>query len=70
MEIKQHLHSMYISRVKLFLRSKMKNTKFFYDWITNVILPSIKKHGYRNFIEILFSGGALFHPMMDLKGIL
>ena len=31
---------------KLILRSKMPNTKKFSDWITNEVLPSIRKYGY------------------------
>ena len=48
-DIKQHPQTIYLSEsgmYKLILRSKMPNTKKFSDWITNEVLPSIRKYGY------------------------
>ena len=47
--IKQHPQTVYLSEAglyKLILRSKLKTTKKFSDWVTNDVLPSIRKYGY------------------------
>ena len=47
--IKQHPQTIYLSEngmYKLMLKSKMKKAQIFADWITNDILPSIRKYGY------------------------
>jgi prophage antirepressor-like protein len=47
--IKQHPQTVYLSEsglYKLILRSKMKKAQSFSDWITNDVLPSIRKYGY------------------------
>ena len=47
--IKQQPQTLYLSEsgmYKLMLKSKMKKAKFFADWITNDVLPSIRKYGY------------------------
>ena len=47
--IKQHPQTIYLSEAglyKLILRSKLKTTKKFSDWVTNDVLPSIRKFGY------------------------
>ena len=48
-DIKQHPQTIYLSEAglyKLILRSKLKTTKKFSDWVTNDVLPSIRKFGY------------------------
>jgi len=48
-DIKQHPQTIYLSEAglyKLILRSKLKTTKKFSDWVTNDVLPSIRKYGY------------------------
>ena len=48
-DIKQHPQTTYLSEsglYKLILRSKMKKAQIFSDWITNDVLPSIRKYGY------------------------
>jgi len=48
-DIKQHPQTVYISEAglyKLILRSKLKSSKKFSDWVTNDVLPSIRKYGY------------------------
>ena len=48
-DIKQHPQTIYLSEAglyKLILRSKLKSTKKFSDWVTNDVLPSIRKYGY------------------------
>lgn len=47
--IKQHPQTVYLSEsglYKLILRSKMKKAQLFSDWVTNDVLPSIRKFGY------------------------
>ena len=47
--IKQHPQTVYLSEsglYKLILRSKMKKAQLFSDWVTNDVLPSIRKYGY------------------------
>lgn len=47
-KIKKHPQSIYLSEAglyKLILRSKMKTAKKFSDWVTNDVLPSIRKYG-------------------------
>ena len=47
--IKQHPQTIYLSEsgmYKLMLKSKMKKAELFSDWITNDVLPSIRKYGY------------------------
>ena len=49
LDIKQHPQTVYISEAglyKLILRSKLKSSKKFSDWVTNDVLPSIRKYGY------------------------
>lgn len=48
-DIKLHPQTVYLSEAglyKLILRSKLKTTKKFSDWVTNDVLPSIRKFGY------------------------
>ena len=48
-DIKLHPQTLYLSEAglyKLILRSKLKTTKKFSDWVTNDVLPSIRKYGY------------------------
>lgn len=47
--LKQHPQTVYLSEsglYKLILRSKMKKAQLFSDWVTNDVLPSIRKYGY------------------------
>ena len=47
--IKQQPQTLYLSEpgmYKLMLKSKMKKAELFSDWITNDVLPSIRKYGY------------------------
>jgi prophage antirepressor-like protein len=47
--IKQHPQTIYLSEpgmYKLMLKSRMKKAGVFADWITNDVLPSIRKYGY------------------------
>ena len=47
--IKQQPQTLYLSEpgmYKLMLKSKMKKAEIFSEWITNDILPSIRKYGY------------------------
>ena len=49
LDIKQHPQTVYVSEAglyKLILRSKLKSSKKFSDWVTNDVLPSIRKYGY------------------------
>lgn len=46
---KQHPNTIYINEsalYKLIFRSKMKKAKIFTTWVTNDVLPSIRKYGY------------------------
>ena len=48
-DIKQHPQTVYLSEsglYKLMFSSKMKKAKNFTNWITNDVLPSIRKYGY------------------------
>jgi len=48
-DLKQHPQTVYLSETglyKLILRSKLKTTKKFSDWVTNDVLPNIRKYGY------------------------
>ena len=48
-KIKQHPQTIYLNEAglyKLILRSKLEKTKKFADWVTNDVLPSIRKFGY------------------------
>lgn len=47
--IKQHPQTIYINEsglYKLILRSKLPKAKIFTEWVTNDVLPSIRKYGY------------------------
>ena len=47
--IKQQPQTLYISEAglyKLILRSKLQKAQIFADWVTNDVLPSIRKYGY------------------------
>ncbi len=47
--IKQQPQTLYLSEpgmYKLMLKSRMKKAEIFADWITNDVLPSIRKYGY------------------------
>jgi prophage antirepressor-like protein len=47
--IKQQPQTLYLSEsgmYKLMLKSRMKKAEIFSDWITNDVLPSIRKYGY------------------------
>lgn len=47
--INQQLQTVYLSEAglyKLVLRSKLDKTKKFVEWVTNIVLPSIRKFGY------------------------
>ena len=49
LKIKKHPHSIYINESGLYsliLLSRLKKTKKFKKWITNEVLPSIRKYGY------------------------
>jgi prophage antirepressor-like protein len=48
-DLKQHPQTVYLSEsglYKLILRSKMKKAQKFSDWVTNDVLPNIRKYGY------------------------
>jgi prophage antirepressor-like protein len=48
-DTKQHPNTIYINEsalYKLIFRSKMKKAKIFTTWVTNDVLPSIRKYGY------------------------
>jgi prophage antirepressor-like protein len=48
-KLNQHPQTVYLSEAgmyKLILRSKLEKTKKFVEWVTNDVLPSIRKFGY------------------------
>jgi prophage antirepressor-like protein len=48
-DIKQHPQTIYLSEAglyKLLLRTKLKTATKFTNWVTNDVLPSIRKYGY------------------------
>jgi prophage antirepressor-like protein len=55
-DIKQHPNTIYINEsdlYKLMFRSKMKKAKLFSKWVTNDVLPSIRKYGKKIQINII-----------------